>query len=159
KSVARFDLGVSVISNGLANLNQNQIDKALPLLREGFSLIKEDTVHAKAASLEVRRSLALSLRQCGERLVSLGLPGEAEGPLRESLVWYEQGPECGILHADLGACLLALKKYPEAETELLRALEDLKRLDNAGMKTDWTTKTKELLAQLYDALQQPEKAG
>ena len=62
-----------------------------------------------------------------------------------------------MLHATFGKCLVALKRFKEAETQLLFCYNGSNELN--GMKHPMTTGALSLLTRLYELWDKPEKAA
>jgi len=109
--------------------------------------------------------LAESLEDLALVLFAEGRPAEAEGLLRECLairekkalyVWRKHRTQ-----ARLGACLLAQKKFAEAEPLLLSGYEGLSQDESSipPIARSSVTNAAECLAQYYEQTGQPDKAA
>ena len=112
-----------------------------------------------------RPEVAKSLNNVALELVQQGKLAEAEGLLRECLairekkalyVWRKHRTQ-----ARLGACLLAQKKFAEAEPLLLSGYEGLSQDESSipPIARSSVTNAAECLAQYYEQTGQPDKAA
>jgi serine/threonine protein kinase/tetratricopeptide (TPR) repeat protein len=97
-------------------------DLLVPLLRKSIEWRAARGGDARRLA-EDRGQLALALQEQGDRLLAAGRLAEAERLLKESVERWRRIPPGASTAADasLGACELALGRYPEAESLLTRA--------------------------------------
>jgi serine/threonine-protein kinase len=106
-------------------------------------------------------TVALALIGLGRMMRTQGRCTEGEPPLREALALRlakldETGADVAIAREALGACLVALKRFDEAESLLLASYSTLK--EKRGDDHSATKRTRGVLADLYRAWGRPQQA-
>jgi tetratricopeptide (TPR) repeat protein len=143
-----------------ANEAAGRYDQAVARWREVVDLCRAE----RAAD-----DLPRALYDLGHALDRAGRPAEAEPPLREALGLYERGDDWFrfVALGELGRCLTGLKKYDEAEKELLTSVRELRQREGkditrgplAGEGEDgWVAQAVDALIALYVQWGKPDEA-
>jgi tetratricopeptide (TPR) repeat protein len=140
-------LHVGIDLNNLGRLLtlRGKLDESERLLREAVVIFRK---HGHPG-------LAICLGNLGQVFLERDDPEGAEPILAEALKlarakFGEKSQDAAKIVSKFGTCLLKLGRHEEAERRLLAALEVL--ASSAGEKNDWTQRTLESLAELYEAL-------
>jgi serine/threonine protein kinase/tetratricopeptide (TPR) repeat protein len=142
---------------------QEKYAEAKPLIAE---LVAEPWTDPECGRPRV--SVDDGLRELGRELLREGKPVEAEAVLRECLKAFEKrrSPRAArsnrpYVQVVLGASLLGQKKYPEAQSVLLEAYEDLKQPQPHFFLVPGSDQSEALglLVQLYEEWGKPDEAA
>src|SRR5262249_43340117 len=142
---------------GIALMRAGRVPEAQPLLEEALRLHRVKLGpehHMTLESLDALAQAHLAAKQ----------PEKAVRLLEESLTILEHeepnSRRTWYTRLTLGTALVGQKRYPEAESLLLRVVEGLQRPDvrHSGERNAGLTKAVEQLILLYDAWAKPDKA-
>jgi eukaryotic-like serine/threonine-protein kinase len=147
---------VLVAMNSLAYALEdlNRLDEAETLYRDNLAIqLEANTAHSEAFS--TRNNLAMLLMRKNDLKAA-----EAEFIAVLDMATEHLGPEHPyvlIFANNYGECLTRMRRFAEAEPLLLNTQSAL--LKSLGPKHDRVLKARVRLADLYDAMQQPERAA
>jgi tetratricopeptide (TPR) repeat protein len=148
--------------NGLAWLlfEAKRYPEALPLAEEAVAGYRQARNPPLLDRINTTDTLACVL-------CKLDRPADAEPLFREVLQWLAQGKpphmsdgDAGLHALHYGECLLLLKRYPEAEAQLLEALRAAGQTPGNYDEAKSTVQTaRKRLVEVYDFMEAPEKAA
>jgi len=129
--------------------------------REAGALYREALIRGRKLSGDAHQSVGWNLHDLAVLLYLEGQYAEAEKTERQAIDIFQKSfkPDQWWIRrsrSHLGACLVKLNRYPEAEEQLLPAYAGLKA--TFGEQNEDTRKTVSHLIELYEAWGKPEKA-
>jgi Flp pilus assembly protein TadD len=131
-------------------------------VEEAERLVAEAIPRLRARYGDKHRHVADALRVLGLAMLLQGNPGPAEPLLREGVrvlreLPYTDAWRVARTESALGACLVALKRFEDAEPLLLQSYSVLLAARGPGFCE--TLATRQRLSGLYEAWGKPEQAG
>jgi serine/threonine protein kinase/Tfp pilus assembly protein PilF len=137
---------------GYLLVSKKDYEAAEPYLREAVDMLRK----------EKHPWLAIILGNLGELLTAKGDYANAEATFTEALnlgfkALGEKNQDVAKIRSKYGVCLVKLKKFDEAEKQLLIALPILR--DTAGDKDEVTQKAIRRLLELYQEWGKPDQAA
>jgi serine/threonine protein kinase len=136
-------------------------EEALDLLRDALQRERRSTKPGAWSLTDIQKKLSTRLDRKANRLLSAGDALTAEPLFREALTHLEQvlpddSRRVAILQSRLGRSLMALERFPEAESVLLQSCEALEgELDGKSASFQEATTA---LAELYRSWEKPAAA-
>jgi Tfp pilus assembly protein PilF len=147
-------VSVAMDLNNLGNLllKKGDYQESEPLLREAVDILKKQD----------RPELSIVMGNLGDLITRKGDPAAAESIFAEARtmglrVFGDQNQDVAKLRSKYGGCLIQLKKYDQAEGELLAAFPVLR--DSLGVQNEATQVVIARLIELYEAWGKEEKAS
>jgi tetratricopeptide (TPR) repeat protein len=148
----QVNIASDLSNTGRLLLQKKDYDAAEPYLREAVDIMRKEK-HAW---------LSMSLGNLGELLTAKGAYANAEATYAEALdlgikAFGEKNQDVAKIRSKYSVCLVNLRKFDEAEKQLLIALPILR--DTAGDKDEMTQKAIRRLIELYREWGKPDQAA
>ena len=142
---------------GLAYLEKNRLDEAIPVLEKALYLYEQQSNQGK---YEPKTSIALNLRLLGLAYIRKNRPDEAIPVLEKALYLYEQQSNQGkyVKRTDTSLCLRLLGNAFRMRGEYKKAIEHLDRALKESSNTANDVITYFLLGQCYAQISRAQEA-